>query len=374
VRAVIDYRPALRERSGVGEYTHQLARALLAAADDHAAMPLQLTLFSSSWRDRLRADGSLRAAAVVDRRVPVRLLNALWHQAEWPAIETLARARFDVAHSMHPLLMPTAGAAQVVTVHDLNFLTHPERTRGEIRRDYPRLARAHAHRADAVIAVSRFTARQIQEHFDLPPERITIASPAAPPWPPRERSPVDGYVLFFGTLEPRKNVPGLLDAYERLAARRTLPPLLLAGKATDAARPWLERLTRPPLNRLVKHVGYVDPSRRRELYEGARCLVQPSFEEGFGIPVLEAMSVGVPVVVTDRGALPEVVGDAGIVAAAESPEELGAGIERMLDDAAFAEAASRRGLARAGEFRWDRTARQVYGAYVRAIERRADRR
>ena len=89
---------------------------------------------------------------------------------------------------------------------------------------------------------------------------MSVCSPGAPAWTARERPPDAGYVLFFGTLEPRKNVGGLLDAYERLGARRKdVPRLVLAGQATEAARPWLERIARPPLDRLVKHIGYVDP-------------------------------------------------------------------------------------------------------------------
>lgn len=370
MRVILDYRAALRERSGVGEYTHGLARALVALAADRRA--LDLTLFSSSWKDRVSADGDLRGASFVDRRIPVSLLNLAWHRFNWPPAEAIAGGSFDVAHSMHPLILPARRAALVVTIHDLNFLEHPERTRAEIRRDYPALAKVHAQRADAVVAVSQFTAREVQRRFDLPSEKIAVCSPGAPSWTARPRAPDDGYVLFFGTLEPRKNVGGLLDAYERLAVRRRdLPQLLLAGKATAAARPWLERLTRPPLNRLVKHLGYVDPDKRRALYDGAHCLVQPSFEEGFGIPVLEAMTAGVPVVVTDRGALPEVVGDAGPIVPAESADALAAAIERMLDDRAFAAQCVARGLVRASEYRWDRTAQRVYEMYQQAVSRRA---
>ena len=370
MRVILDYRAALRERTGVGEYTHGLARALVALASDRRA--LDLTLFSSSWKDRVRPDGDLRGASFVDRRIPVSLLNLAWLRFNWPPAEAIAGGSFDVAHSMHPLLLPARRAALVITVHDLNFLQHPERTRAEIRRDYPALARVHARRADAVVAVSQFTAGEVQRQFDVPAEKIAVCSPGAPSWSARQRAPDDGYVLFFGTLEPRKNVGGLLDAYERLAARRRdLPQLLLAGKATEAARPWLERLTRHPLARLVKHVGYVDPDKRRALYEGAHCLVQPSFEEGFGIPVLEAMTVGVPVVVTDRGALPEVVGDAGPIVSAESADELAAAIERMLDDRGFAARCVVRGLARASDYRWDRTAQRVYETYQQAVRRRA---
>ena len=148
--------------------------------------------------------------------------------------ELLTGQQFDVVHSMHPLLLPARHAAQVVTIHDLNFLRHPERTRAEIRRDYPALAREHAHRADRVIVVSAFTAADVVRLLDVPMDRISICSPGGPAWRPRESAPAGGYLLFFGTLEPRKNLGALLDAYTELADRRPdLPELVLAGKATE---------------------------------------------------------------------------------------------------------------------------------------------
>jgi alpha-1,3-rhamnosyl/mannosyltransferase len=254
-------------------------------------------------------------------------------------------------------------------------VTHPERTRAEIRRDYPALAQTHAHRADRVVVVSEFTRREVERHFGVPADRISVCSPGAPPWTPRAQPPADGgYVLFFGTLEPRKNVGGLLDAYERLASRRRdLPPLVLAGRETADARPWLERIARAPLDRLVRHIGYVEPASRRALYEGARLLVQPSFEEGFGIPVLEAMTLGVPVLVANRGALPELVGDAAPVVDPDDPDALAAAIERLVDDGARAAAGAAKGLVRAREFSWARTARRMVEAYGQAIARRQER-
>jgi glycosyltransferase involved in cell wall biosynthesis len=154
---------------------------------------------------------------------------------------------------------------------------------------------------------------------------------------------------------------------------RTLPELVLAGKATDEAAPWLERITRPPLKGLVRHIGYVEPANRRALYDGARLLVMPSFEEGFGIPVLEAMSAGVPVVAADRGSLPEVLGGAGVLVNPDRPQEIAAGIARLLEDRAYAVECVGRGIARAREFRWDRTIERVRAAYVLAIARRQHR-
>lgn len=374
MRVLIDYRPALRERSGVGEYAHQLSRALLAAhPHDATTRPLKLTLFSSSWKDRFTIPAELAGAAAIDRRVPVSVLNFAWHRLGWPGAETLAGARFDVTHSMHPLLLPARHAAHVITIHDLNFLTHPERTRAEIRRDYASLVRGHALRADRVIVISQFTAREVVHQLGVSPDRITVCSPGAPDWSPRDVAPGKGYVLFFGTLEPRKNVGGLLDAYEKVigAARGAMvPELVLAGKATEASRPWLERIARAPLAGHVRHIGYVDSADRRTLYEGARLLVQPSFEEGFGIPVLEAMTLGVPVVAANRGALPEVLGDAGPLVDPEDADALAAAIDRMSHDEAFAAAAVSKGIERARLFSWDRTARRAYEAYEQAIEQR----
>jgi glycosyltransferase involved in cell wall biosynthesis len=376
VRVLIDYRPALRDRSGAGEYTHQLVKALLASYPPSGPAPgangaLALTVFSSSWKDRLAATPDLDGATAIDRRVPVRLLNFAWHRLGWPQIERLTGLDFDVAHSSHPLLLPSLHAAQVITIHDLYFLAHPERTRGEIRRDYPDLVRDHAHRASRILVPSRFTAVEVERQLGVAAGRIAICPPGAPDWGPRKRSPSDGYILFFSTLEPRKNVGGLLDAYERLIGqKRSFPELVLAGKATEEARPWLERINRPPLAGHVRHIGYVEPADRQALYAGARLLVMPSFEEGFGIPVLEAMTFGVPVVASNRGSLPEVLGDAGPLVDPDEPDEIAGAMARVLDDEALASACAAKGVLRARQFNWNRTARLVYDAYLEAFNDR----
>ena len=202
MRVLIDYRPALRQRSGAGEYTHELVKALLDAYPPNgSARELSLALFSSSFKDRLEPGAELAGATTVDRRIPVGLLNFAWHRLGWPAAETIAGGPFDVTHSSHPLLLPSRTAAQVVTIHDLDFLAHPERTRREIRRDYPALARAHANRADAILTPSIYTAGEIERVLGVPRERMAICPPGAPGWTPGGRAPKDGYVLFFSTLE-----------------------------------------------------------------------------------------------------------------------------------------------------------------------------
>jgi len=370
----MDYRPALRERSGVGEYTHELVRALLAEYPSNGAPDtLELILFSSSWKDRLHLTHEFDGAAVVDRRIPVRALNFAWHRLGWPSAESLTGRAFDVAHSSHPLLMPARSAARVITIHDLNFLSHPERTRAEIRRDYPALVVDHARRADAILVSSAFAAGEVEARLGVARDRIAVCPAGAPEWTPRASRPAPGYVLFFGTLEPRKNVSGLLDAYERLVSDTRVPDLVLAGRATPAAAPWLERIAHPPLAGRVRHIGYVAPPDKRALYDGARLLVQPSFEEGFGLTVLEAMTAGVPVVAAGRGALPEVVGDAGILVDPDNPADIAQAIAAMVDDSGRADTSTARGIARARQFSWRETAHRVYAMYQQALERRARR-
>lgn len=371
MRIVVDYRPALRERTGVGEYVHSLVRAYT-RNPQHSGD--EIRLFTSSWKDRPAAGlaAELRAR-VIDRRLPVRALNYGWHRFSWPPIETLV-GRADVVHALHPLLIPSSRAAQVVTIHDLFFLTNPERTSAEIRRDYPVLAPRHARRADAVLVPSQYTAALVTGTFSVPSERVFVCSPGPPVWREigqRPNVPGDGYILFMGTLEPRKNVGALLDAYERLLARGTaVPSLVLAGRATDDAAPWLERLRHAPLAGHVRHLGYVPAGERERLYAGARLLVQPSRDEGFGIPVLEAMSAGVPVVASNRGSLPEVLGDAGLLVDPDDVPAFEHSLRRMIDDVSYATGCAERGLARARQFSWDAAASVARRAYEFAYSRK----
>jgi glycosyltransferase involved in cell wall biosynthesis len=370
VRILLDYRPALRARTGVGQYVHEAACALVSSAPPGET----LTLFSASWKDRLDRS-AVPGAATIDRRLPVRALNLLWHRLEWPTIEQLSRSAFDVVQTAHPLLAPASDAAQVVTVHDLDFLDYPQRTRAEIRRDYPALAAAHARRADQVVVVSRHTASQVEARLGVPPERISICSPGAPDWPRRDAEPsTGGCILFLGTLEPRKNVATLLDAYEHLLARRPdAPPLVLAGGQPPEAAALVARARRAPLAGRVELTGYVPPDERQALFHRALVFVLPSHLEGFGLPAVEAMVAGVPVVVANRGALPEVVGDAGLLVDPTDPAALAAALDQLIADPARRADMIARGWRQAQRFTWRATADALRGAWALAVAHRRQR-
>jgi glycosyltransferase involved in cell wall biosynthesis len=366
VRILIDYRPALRQRSGVGEYIHRLTEALVAITGGRD----EVALFASSWKDRLPTD-AIRGAATVDSRVPARVLTNLWHRAEWPPVELLA-GPWDVVHSSRPTLVPSRSAASILTIHDLDFLDHPERAQAEYRGDYGRLVQRHAQEADHIIVISAYTAGEVQSRLGVPQSRMTVCRPGAPRWTPRERPPMEPYVLFVGTLEPRKNVGLLLEAYGRLIARGvSMPRLLLAGRAVEESQPWLEALERPPLVGVATHAGYIADEAREGLYKGAAMLVLPSFNEGFGLPVLEAMTAGVPVVAANRGALPEVLGDAGLLIEPDDVEGLADAMLQVVTKPGLAEALGSRGPRRARQFDWVSSAHALREAYDQAVRRRA---
>lgn len=381
MRLLIDYRPALRERTGVGEFVHELAKALSRRA------ALEVTLFTSSWKDRPAPDVALDmpAASIADVKVPVRGLVWAWNRLEWPPVEWLA-GRHDVVHSQSPLLIPSTHAARVVTVHDLDFLRHPEQMSAEIRRDYPALARAHAARADAVIVSSQYAAGEVTRELRLPPARVHVCPPGGPSWAGdvlrrrhtaahlrQGRGGQGRHVLFIGTLSLRKNVGTLLEAYARLRARvPEAPPLVLAGHRTPASARWEARCAEPPLNGHVTITGYVDTRQRMDLFADALMLVLPSYEEGFGLPVLEAMACGVPVIVSSRGSLPEVAGPAASPIDPDDAEGFAEQMRQLLDPAAAA-AASDRGRAQAARYSWDDCAAAALRAYAAAAERHARR-
>jgi glycosyltransferase involved in cell wall biosynthesis len=370
VQLLFDYRPALRARSGVGEYVHELLTALAESPEPGE----RLHLFTSSWKDRLPPDvlNSLPGVVPHDARVPVRVLNWAWHRRGWPPVERLTGGRFDVVHAAHPLLIP-ARAAKVVTVHDLDFLDHPERTAAEIRRDYGPLVRSHTHRADCVVAVSQHTRDQVIERLNVPPDRVRIVRAGVPPWArDGRRRPRDpgGPILFVGTVEPRKNLATLLDAYEVLVGDRPdAPPLDVVGRVTEAGRPLVDRARRKPLLGRVRFRGYISESDRRAAYDAASVLVIPSWNEGFGLPALEAMALGVPVVAARRGALVEVLGDAGALVEPNRPDQFADALRLLLDDRAVADDMAARGKARADSFSWARAATAAREVYRLAIER-----
>ena len=372
MRILVDYRPALRERTGVGEYVHELVKAL-AERDRND----QIAIFTSSWKDRPAPAlaSEMPAVRICDVQIPVRGLVWAWNRMEWPPVEWLAGSH-DVVHSQSPLLIPSA-SAQVVTIHDLDFLRHADQMSAEIRRDYPALARSHAARAHGVIVSSQYAAGEVTRELQLDAARVHVCPPGRPEWAEdvrrrRASAAARKHILFMGTLSLRKNVGTLLEAYARLRDRRPdSPPLVLAGHRTPASARWEARCEERQLKGHVTITGYVDSARKVDLYADAAMLVLPSYEEGFGLPVLEAMACGVPVIVSSRGSLPEVAGAAATPIDPDDADGFARAMQAVLENGAGEAIA--RGVAQAATYSWSACAAAARRAYQSAIEVHARR-
>ena len=364
----VDLRALVPEATGIGVYTRSLLSRLAARRE--------LRLLGLAHR-RIQDPAALEAAGVElvpeTSRMP---LGVLWQQLELPRL--LERHGADLLWS--PLqTLPVVRALRgpegrdlpaVVTVHDLTVVLYPETHRLKVRwSQLPFLGRSLA-RARRIVAVSEATARDLRFHFPDTAERIRVVpegvDPAFHPAKDDEIAGIreelgtpEGYLLYVGTLEPRKSVETLLNAWERLHDdREEAPPLLLAGGGGWRNRGLRRRLAElEPLG--VRHLGRVEPERLVRLFQGASVFVYPSLYEGFGLPPLEAMACGVPVVASDASSLPEVVGDGGVLVPARDSRALAAEVGRILDDPELASELGTRGRERAARFTWERAAKEL---------------
>jgi glycosyltransferase involved in cell wall biosynthesis len=353
LRVLIDGTPLLGARTGVGRYTAALAEEL-ASRQDVEMRAMAFTL--RGWRKlrRVLPHGS-QARGIP---VPARLLRWSWLRVPFPPVELFAGFT-DVVHGTNFVLPATARAAGVLTIHDLAFLDRPEDLAPSDAR-LPDLVRLSARRAAVVCTPTRAVADNVAERLDLPAERITVTPLGVDPAWFTARPPSEAlakrvglpreYLLFVGAAGPRKALDWLLKAHE---VNPDLPPLVLVGPGHIGAP---DR---------VRAVGYLSDVDLRSVMAGASALVLPSREEGFGLPVLEAMAAGTPVVAADTTALPETCGGAARLTDPD-PEALCDALFSLLADDAERARLTALGLARAGEFSWERTAREVDEA-VRAV-------
>jgi glycosyltransferase involved in cell wall biosynthesis len=360
----IDFRPALSRATGVGRYFQGLVSGLQEIDREN-----RYVLFSSSFKERARPEARPSNFRLVDRRVPVSILNALWHRLELPPFDWLAGSRLDIAHSPTPLRLPSRRARSIVTVCDLFFLDHPEATSREIRRDYTALVRSHARKADAILAISATTADDVAARLDVPRERIHVVHAGIDPRflgaAPSRNGGGPPYLLAVATEEPRKNLSTLLEAFAILKGRGFDGSLRIAGGAGLDTSRVVETIARLGIEREVSRLGYVDSLELPSLYRNARALVSPSLWEGFGLPLLEAMASTTPLVASDIPVHREVAADAAVFVPPEDPEAIANGIESVWTDEALRARLAARGAARVRDFSWASSARKMLGVYRR---------
>jgi len=366
----LDIRPSLSRPTGVGTYVLGLAERLPALAPED-----RFTYFSASLKERYPARVWGPNVRLVDRRIPVRGLNAAWNRLGWPPIDRLVDRSLDLVHSPTPLLIPCKRGRRIVTLHDLFFLKHPELVEGETRRDFVTLVRDHVRRADGVICVSEYTASEARRLLDVPDEKIAVTPHGVDPAFRQEPEPqqVDetlrrlrlprGGILYVGSSEKRKNLVTLVMAYMTLGRRRRLPPLVLAGPGSDWAQ--AGSYSGPQ----IVATGYLERAEVRSLMAASAALVLPSLEEGFGLPVVEAMAAGLPVVCSRDTALAEVAGDAASLVDPHDVNGLAHAVERVLEDRALAADLRRKGLERSRAFEWSTTAERTLAFYRKVLGR-----
>lgn len=349
--------------AGVSLYTEHLIRAL-ARRSARGEADILLSVFGvSELPDELAAFDCVSNASR-QAPPPTGPRAHLWEQLRLP--RAIAGRNLDVFHTPagHPPVL--ARVPQVTTIHDVSPVTHPE----WFSPGYSTLVRmitpVAIRRSERIITVSEFARDELVGVYPRArPKTTVVYNGVTEPPDPSETVRIPGldpgYVLSVGSANPRKNLETLLAAYRRYRHRTEDPnPLVLAGPDRNI---FADTATSTPDEVYV--LGYVSAERLGWLYRNAGAFAFPSLYEGFGLPVLEAMSVGTPVVTGDRGATAEVAGEAAVLVDPEDPDALAMGMSTLLADGSDLASA---GQDRAAEFTWDRTAAQTLSAYTAATE------
>jgi glycosyltransferase involved in cell wall biosynthesis len=377
VRIGIDYTAAVRQRAGIGRYTRNLVRAL-AALDSHNSY----VLFTAGGRVQSN-DSEPWPANFRLRQVPVsdRWLHILWQRLRLPVRIQLVTGKLDLFHSPDFVLPPVGRTPALVTVHDLSFLRLPECFVPGFA-EYLRSAVSRAvRRANCIVADSESTRTDLIDLMAVDDSRVAVLYPGVEArfQPVVDKTSLDrvrhnyglpsSFVLGLGTLQPRKNFVALIDAFQRLLhaeAASTQPQdlqLVLAGE-----KGWMYdeiplAARKAGIEDRVQFVGFVADSDLPALYSLASVFAFPSLYEGFGLPVLEAMACGVPVVAADNSSLPEVVGEAGLLVNARDADGLARALSRLLRDRSLRDRLVAAGHKQAQRFAWGRAAEQLLALY-----------
>ena len=341
----------LDEASGVGTYARELVAALPGAG-------VEPVVFSA----RPPAPGGpAKGLRIVSGRAGGRIAQVLW--AMYGAPRAARRLGIELLHYVWPLGPGLGGPPFVTTIHDaLNFALPEYR----VSRPAEALLRRSARRARLVLTPSDAAAAEVGRHYGLPAEDIAVTPLGAPDVEPRDPGSRGEWWLFLGGIEKRKNLRAALAAWHGLREPRA--PLEVVGTLEPSPRhDDLDEL-RSLAGRGVKLRGNVSHPELERLYRGAIALVSPSLGEGFGLPVLEAMAYGVPVIASDVSATPEVSGNAALLVEPEA-EAIAVGMRRIDDTPELRASLRQRGLERAAELRWSHTAARTAAAYDRALAR-----
>lgn len=374
----IDYTSAATQGAGIGRYTRELMRAILAQPSPH-----QFSLFYASREIRDVEFGFRNSAFPIPhspfriRRLPFhdKWLMRLWHRLRIPIPVELIVGKVDVFHSPDFTLPPTLpGVPTLLTVHDLSFIRDPDSAWPSLRAFLNKAVPRSVKRATHVLADSQATKDDLIELFGTPAEKITVlySGVEARFAPVRDRAEIDRvcakyqlpqpFILSVGTLQPRKNYGRLIEALASISDAVPHHLVITGGKG------WMyetifEQVKRSGLEGRVHFPGFVDDADLPALYSAADLFALVSLYEGFGLPLLEAMACGVPVIASNTSSLPEVIGDAGLQVDARSVNDIARALRQMLDQPELRERSIGLGLERARLFTWEKAARELLAIY-----------
>lgn len=380
----VDATPLLGVRTGVGEFCSGVLGALGRRPE------LSVSAYAVTWRRRHLLPPRLpQGVRAVQRAMPARPLHRAWRTAGWPPVEWWL-GDVDVVHGTNFVVPPTRRAGRVVTVHDLTMVRYPQMCEPTTLSLLAMLRGAVADGA-WVHTPSRFVADEVVAELGAERSRVRAVAPGIPLHanlqdvhgvaPLQDAhgvlegvlrgagtsrtvpASVRRYVLAVGTVEPRKDLPGLVRAFDSLAGDRPELGLVVAGPTGWGSDALAQAIAASPFAERVLRTGYVADGDLASLFRAASVLAYPSLYEGFGFPPLQAMALGVPVVATTAGALPEVVGDGGLLVAPRDLDALAQALASVLDDSHRRDELVGRGKVRAAHFTWGSCAQELAGLY-----------
>ncbi len=380
MRIAIDYTAAIRKGAGISNYVRSLVDALLAQDSKN-----QYTLLTSGRPTREHPFPQAENVRVRSILIPDRYLNILWYRWRLPLYATFFTGQVDIYHGPDFVLPPINGKVRkVVTVHDLAFVEHPEYAMPQLATYQNKVVPEAVTAADVVAAVSQATSQILIEHFKIPPEKITIIPNGIRPYFRRITDPIllsatrhkfglkHPLVLGVGTLEPRKNHFGLIKAFHKAqsAAGYKFRPAMLAlaggpGWLYDETQQLIAKLK---LENKVRYLGYVTELELITLYSMADVFVFPSFLEGFGTPLVEAMACGAPVITSNTSSLPEVAGNAAVLIDPHNTGQIARAMLQVLESEQLQEELRQKGYARAQYFTWFKAASKMLSVYQRLCD------
>jgi glycosyltransferase involved in cell wall biosynthesis len=364
LRVAVDLTSLLTPQTGVGVFALETTRRLATRED------LALTAFAVSWRGRRRLSSVVPSnVAVVERPMAARPLRELWKRVDHPRVD-LWIGRHDVIWGPNYVVPPTR-AASVVSVHDLTAVHFPELATADTLA-YPRLIQRALDRGAWVQTSSSFVRDEVIEHFRVDPDRVVSIPLGVRPVAPgdaeagRLLAGGDRYVLAVGTVEPRKDLPTLVRAFDLVGDGDPDVRLVVAGQDGWGAEALDLALRGSRHRERIVRLGWVSDHEREALLRGASVYAYPSIYEGFGFPPLEAMSADVPVVTTETGSLPEVAGPGADLVPVGDVDALAASLARVLADDDHRRDLVTRGREVVARHSWDSTAER-FAALLRRV-------